>query len=104
MHMSKFRDLKTTLETFERLMNKFPDEKSALPEFNNYLRGFLRVRDPHFSLPSAEIMTIIKKDKPTIFYLLKRQAANNSSLELLTELEIDYRMACDRLEALRSAL
>jgi hypothetical protein len=102
--MSRFRDLKATLDKFEQMMRTLPDNTSSLPEFINYLRGFLRVRDPKFSLPSAEIMTIIKKEKPTIFHLLKIQATNNPSLLLLTELEINYDKAIERLEALRSKL
>lgn len=104
MHMSRFNDLKTTLEKFEQLMSKSPDDKTALPEFINFLRGFLRVRDPKFSLPSAELMTIIKKEKSTIFHYLKLQAASNPSLELLTQLEMDHAKARERLADLRGKL
>ncbi|QOY36238.1 hypothetical protein AWH56_000630 [Anaerobacillus isosaccharinicus] len=102
--MSRFNDLKTTLEKFEQLMSKSPDDKTALPEFINFLRGFLRVRDPKFSLPSAELMTIIKKEKSTIFHYLKLQAASNPSLELLTQLEMDHAKARERLADLRGKL
>lgn len=102
--MSRFSDLKTALEKFEQLMNKSPDEKIALPDFINFLRGFLRVRDPKFSLPSAELMTIIKKEKPIIFHFLKLQAPSNPSLDLLTQLEMDHAKARERLSDLQRKL
>lgn len=97
-------DLKTVLDKFEKVMKKEPDHKSSLPIFINFFRGFLRTRDPRHSLPSAEIISIIKKEKPTVFYFLKKQALQNPSLQLLTELEMDYDKAVERFNDLRSKL
>lgn len=102
--MGKFSDLKSSLDKFDQIMESHNDDRNSLPEFLNYLRGFLRVRDPKFTLPSAEIMTIIKKEKPVIFSLLKQQSPNHPSLELLTQLEIDYDKALERLQTLKSKL
>ncbi len=102
--MSKDSDLKAALIKFEQLIETSPDEKSSLASFANFLRGFLRIRNAKHSLPSAEIMTIIKNKKPTVFYFLKKQASQNPSLQLLTELEIDFNKAVERLENLKTKL
>ncbi|OIJ16198.1 hypothetical protein BKP35_04260 [Anaerobacillus arseniciselenatis] len=102
--MSKENELKKAIIDFEELIETTPDEKSSLAGYNNFLRGFLRIRDAKYSLPSAEVMTIIKSKKPTIFYFLKKLAAQNPTLQILTELEIDYNKAVERLEDLKKKL
>lgn len=102
--MSRGNDLKLIIEKFDELVSTLPDDNDSVPIFINFLRGFLRTRDPKHALPSAEIMTILKKQKPKIFYLLKKQAIQNPSLELLTQLEINYDTAVERLDQLKNKL
>lgn len=102
--MSKESELKKVLEKFDQIIETAPDNQSSLANFANFLRGFLRTRDPKHSLPSAEVMTIIKHKKPKVFYLLKRQAEQNPTLQILTELEIDYDKAIERYETLKKKL
>lgn len=102
--MSRENELKLIIEKFDQLINTLPDNNNSVPSFINFLRGFLRTRDQNHALPSAELMTILKKQKPTVFYLLKKQAIKNPSLELLTQLEINYDTAVERLDQLKSQL
>lgn len=102
--MSSLNDLNHIIKKFEELIEKVDDDKMNVPIYINFLRGFLRTKDPNHPLPSAEIMTIIKKEKPTIFYYLKKQAGQNPSLEILTQLEINFDLAVERLEQLKEKL
>ena len=102
--MTTNNNLKTILEKLDTVINEAADDESSVPLFINFLRGFLRTKDPRFSLPSSEVMTIIKHKKPNVFYYLKKQAKQNPSLDLLTQLTIDYDKAVARLEELKKKL
>jgi hypothetical protein len=54
------------VEEFFFLLEKFPDEPKHSYVFTNFLRNFLWNKPVNEALPTVEIMTIIKHEKPFI--------------------------------------
>lgn len=95
--MERNKELIDSLLKLQKLLDTEPDTVDAIPVFTNYIRSFLRIKPTGRTLPTIEIMTLIKKRKPTLFYLLKRYS-NDDMMTMLTYLNMDYEQAQIRIE------
>lgn len=91
-------DISTALKEFYRLLKRYPDEPQYLLVFTNYIRQFLRCDVQDHSLPTVEVMTVLKHEKPIIFTLMRRQ--KNSIFAFLTHIEMDLEEARKRINEL----
>lgn len=93
-----------SIKEFERLLQKTPDVKESLPIFSTFIRHFIRTKDRNHSLPTIEIMTILRHEKPTVFYLMKLQSERDPLMQMITNVPIDLEKARQRLEELKQKL
>ena len=92
--------LADSLQQFYKVMKNTSNTKQSLPHFLKFIRNFIRTKDSKYSHPTIEIITIIKHEKPTIFYYLRQQGKNDPVLEMVTKVDMDYQKAKDRIEEL----
>ncbi|WP_096198917.1 hypothetical protein [Bacillus sp. FJAT-45350] len=97
-------NLLDAIKEFEKLMQTQPDTKDSLPVFLKFIRNFLRAKHPTLSLPTIEVMSIIKKTKPNVFYYLRRQGERDHTLAMLTHITIDVEQAEERISTLKKKL
>ncbi len=80
------------------LINKVPDNDSAtsIKQLIAYLNGLLRIK--FITPPTTEIMSLIKYQKPNLYYATKRSITATSHLNMLFLLEMDPTAAANRLQ------
>jgi hypothetical protein len=93
--------LPDALKEFEVLLKKQPDVPDSLPVFNQFIKYFLRTKTGGEPLPSVEVMTIIRNEKPNVFYLLRKQSKTNVVMNMLTNVEMDLEEAKNSLDRLK---
>ena len=93
------QELKKSIQRFYDLLKKHPDNPEVAYDFVVYLRSFLKVQSK-IPLPTIEIMTLLKKYRPNVFYALRKMAKNNLMLNILTELPMESKAAEEKLEKL----
>ncbi|HSU78932.1 MAG TPA: hypothetical protein VLK78_00825 [Candidatus Angelobacter sp.] len=89
--------LHVKIANFYRLLETLPDQASSAMEFTSFLRAFLRIH-AESTLPTIEIMTVLKKSKPIVFSTLRKAANNYDMLQFLVELSMDENEAEENLE------
>ncbi|MED1201933.1 hypothetical protein [Heyndrickxia acidicola] len=95
--MGENQKLKMSIKNLYNLLEEYPDESTSACEFLNFLRSFLRISaNP---LPIKEVMTLIKENKPTVLFTLKKMSNTNMMVRILTGLstDMDIRVAEYRL-------
>ncbi|KMY54432.1 hypothetical protein AC623_11350 [Bacillus sp. FJAT-27231] len=92
-------ELKNSIQRFYDLLKKYPDSPDAAYDFVVYLRSFLKIQSKK-PLPTIEIMTLLKKYKPNVFYALRKMAEKNIMLNILTELPMESEAAEKKLKRL----
>ncbi|MBH0175355.1 hypothetical protein IHV09_17425 [Fictibacillus sp. 23RED33] len=95
--MERNKELIDSLLKLQELLDTVPDTVEAIPAFTQYIRSFLRIKPTGRTLPTIEIMTMIKKRKPNLYQLLKRHS-NDDMLSMLTNLGMDYELAKTKIE------
>lgn len=90
-------EIKNNIEQLYKMLEQYPDTPDMAHEFVKFLRAFLRIKSNH-TLPTIEIMTLIKHHKPIIFRQLKRFSRNNMMLQILTDLSMDIETARKNIE------
>ncbi len=91
------KELIDSLLKLQELLDTVPDTVEAIPAFTQYIRSFLRIKPTGRTLPTIEIMTMIKRRKPNLYQLLKRHS-NDDMLSMLTNLDMDYELAQLKIE------
>jgi hypothetical protein len=91
------KELIDSLMKLQELLDTQPDTVDSIPVFTNYIRSFLRIKPMGRTLPTIEIMTLLKKRKPNMFYLLKRYSKDDI-MTMLTYLDMDYHKAEMKIE------
>ncbi|PLT35789.1 hypothetical protein [Bacillus sp. V5-8f] len=86
------------LKKFNKMLVDYPDNADSASYFVSFLRLFLRQKPSSSYLPTIEIMTIIKHEKPTVFFMMRKLAKYDFNLELLTGLHMDYEKARENLQ------
>ncbi|WCK55212.1 hypothetical protein PP175_04285 [Aneurinibacillus sp. Ricciae_BoGa-3] len=88
-------NLTGALQEFFFLLKKYPDDVRYVSEFRNFLRNFLRINSGRDSLPTMEVTTILKNDKPIIFKVM--QESKENWLHILTHAVMDIHEARSRI-------
>jgi hypothetical protein len=98
--MNKNKDeLQKQIQNFCKLLEVHKDIPESIHYFKSYLRQLIRInRNSDKVLPTIEIMTILKHEKPLVFHLLKRQSQGDYNLEFLTGLSMNYDDAKIKIE------
>jgi hypothetical protein len=78
---------------FHTLISRNTDNLDSIYNFIEFFNKCLRLKGEGEYIPFKEMMAIIKVDFPTTFYLMKKRSKNNTFLEMLTYLEMDYSKA-----------
>ncbi|TWI55882.1 hypothetical protein [Halalkalibacter nanhaiisediminis] len=97
-------ELKEVIKQFEQLLNRTPDKPEHVITFKIFLRQLLRVKPKQINLPAAEIIAVLKNDKPQIFRTLKLQSTDIAYLHYLTNINMDYHTANKKLTSLKESL
>jgi hypothetical protein len=95
-------EIKNALIKFNKLLkdHQADDAKGFLP-FKNFLRGFIRIRTKSNEIPTSEIITILKHERPNIFYLLKKNLTDDPLFNFITQIDTkDYDKARDKINEL----
>jgi hypothetical protein len=92
-------ELKIVIRKFYSLLKKYPDDSESAYDFVIFLRSFIRLKS-QAPLPSIELMTILKKNKPIVFFTLRQMAKKNDTLRFLIGLSMEYEVAEQKLQKL----
>ncbi|UOE96097.1 hypothetical protein [Alkalihalobacillus sp. LMS39] len=93
MMRKKEIELVQALKKLEKMLKETPDNKEAVMLYKTFLKSFLRTKTNSIPLPSVEVMSVIKRKKPTIFSLLRKEASYSDVLYYLTSIEVNYQDA-----------
>lgn len=104
--MQKYNEpeLKAALKNFEKLLKEQPDDMKAIIPVKNFLKNFIRIRCKSLNIPTAEIMAILKYKKPTLHYHLKKTSTNDPTFHFLTNINMDYDKAIQRLDEIKKLI
>ncbi|RJS59419.1 hypothetical protein [Bacillus sp. PK3_68] len=97
--MMQNEELRTSIKRFYSLMESYSDTPDSAFDFIVFLRSFLRIKSP-LPLPTTEIMTVLKVNKPAVFFSLREMSKRNDILEFLTALSMDFEKAEQKLQDL----
>lgn len=100
--MEENKELRNNIQQFYDLLKRCPDNTEAAYDFVAYLRSLLKIQSKA-PLPASEIMTLLKKYKPNVFYTLRRMAKKNLMLNILTDVPTDMESAEERLRKLSNS-
>lgn len=92
-------ELKSCIQQFFKMLKQYPDDHSSTYEFVSFIKDLLRIQTKE-TIPTIEVMTLIKHEKPVVFSNLKKMSAYNTMLEILTELSIDIETARENLRSI----
>ncbi|MDQ0298909.1 hypothetical protein J2S78_001329 [Salibacterium salarium] len=92
------RELEQAIAKFQTMLDTYPDTKQSVHEFRNFLRYFLRLKSSDQPLPTVEMISILKVQKPNVFHFLKQQGKTDMVLGMLTETSVSAKIAEERLE------
>ncbi|QDP39904.1 hypothetical protein [Radiobacillus deserti] len=95
-------ELEAVLKKFDKLLRQYPDHLDHLGDFKSFLRSFLRVRTHYLTLPTSEVISIIKHEKPTIYYSLKANLKDDPIFGFITQLDMSYELAKENLETIKN--
>jgi hypothetical protein len=93
------KELQLKVSEFYKLLETIPDKPSSSSVFISFLRAFLRVRS-EISLPTIEVMTVLKKSKPIVFMTMRKAAAKYDMLQFLIELSTEDQEADHKLKTI----
>lgn len=92
------RELNIKIAEFYNLIESIPDTPNSSLEVISFLRGFLRIQSTS-TLPTIEVMTLLKKYKPNIFTILRKNTNKYEMLQFLIELSMDQIEADNNLKS-----
>ncbi|WP_078553102.1 hypothetical protein [Bacillus alkalicellulosilyticus] len=93
-------ELKKALLKFEKMRVSLPDEKSSVIHYKSFIRNFTKITTKHVTLPTTEIMTLLKHEKPTVFSIIRNESLNGSLYYFLTHIDFDYATAKKNFDAI----
>jgi hypothetical protein len=93
-------ELKENVEKFFLLVQNYPDDDDSTLVFVRFLRSFLRVNASEKGLPTIEVMTMIKEQKPHVFRWMRKRSEEENMLAFLTGLSMDYQEAESQLQSI----
>jgi hypothetical protein len=90
------RDQQRLIESFNQVLKTLPDDRAGINTAIDFLSSISRTR--HFIPPTAEMVTVLKRQKPILFQFLKKSIASSSPLYFVIHLDMDYDVALSRLQ------
>ncbi|WP_138419467.1 hypothetical protein [Aquibacillus sediminis] len=102
--MNREPELKAALNNFEKLLKEYPDHLGDIMSYKHFLRSFLRVRTKSLSLPTSEVITVMKHERPNTFYLLRTHTNNDPAFQFVTGVDMDYERALKNLEEIKNSI
>ncbi|WP_050183789.1 hypothetical protein [Domibacillus robiginosus] len=94
----KSHSVKVHVEKFFVLLKNYPDSTDSTLVFVRFLRSFLRGSSQPEILPAIEIMTLLKEQKPAVFYSMRKLAERDELLAFLTGLSMNPEKAERKLQ------
>ncbi|HYK72491.1 MAG TPA: hypothetical protein VEV44_05060, partial [Pseudoneobacillus sp.] len=90
--------LEGMIENFFELLKKYSDNPDNADIFINFIRLFLRTKSSGAPLPTVELMSLIKKEKPEIFAAIRQRGKYDLLLEFVTSIHMDTANAEERMK------
>ena len=91
------KEIKSKVQQFYIMLNNYTDHPDSTAIFLGFIRNFLRIKTK-MPLPTIELMTLLKKHKPSVFMTLRKMAKTNILLSFLTDLSMEIEEAEQRLK------
>lgn len=88
--------LHQAVRDFFNILNRYDDQPQHLSVYRNFIRQFIRLKPQGNTLPVVEIMSILKAERPNLFYLLKKD--QTETFQILTRIEFDAQVARERIQ------
>lgn len=88
-------EITAAIVDFFLLLKKHPDQPSNVTIFTNFFRNFLRIRSTDKILPTMELTTLLKHEKPIIFSTMRKHSEN--LMYILSHMEMDIEEARERI-------
>ncbi|WP_182101728.1 hypothetical protein [Niallia taxi] len=98
----KNKNLLELLDELDFLLNEYDDNPNNAIYFSRYLRLFLASAPKNGTLPTVEVMTMIKYLKPNIYRYMKKHSSTNPVIDLLGGLELDLEQTKTRLDEIKA--
>jgi hypothetical protein len=89
-------DLENVILEFYKMLKTYEDSPKSLSLYTNFIREFLRTKTYDMDLPTTEVITVLKTEKPLVFSLMRKNS--DSILRIITNLEMDYEEAQQHLK------
>ncbi|OKL36139.1 hypothetical protein [Domibacillus mangrovi] len=93
-------ELKMNIEKFFLLLQNYPDDFDSTIVFVRFLQSFVRINVQERVLPTMEVMTLIKEQKPHVFRSMSKLSGNDNVLAFLTDSSMDLQQAENRLQSI----
>ncbi len=97
-------ELKDALVKFENLLNEYSDNANNVIPYKSFIKYFLKVKTKNITLPTSEILAVIKHERPLIYYQLKRNSASDNTLYFLTHIDMNYESAQKKLLEIKNLI
>ncbi|WP_078428753.1 hypothetical protein [Alkalihalobacterium alkalinitrilicum] len=97
-------ELKVALEKLDSLIVTLPDKRDSVFHFKNFIISFLRTNTNNVTLPVSEVMAFLKNKKPTVFSILRNEYSHNLVINVVTHVDLEYKVASKRLYDLKLKL
>ncbi|MCM3411215.1 hypothetical protein [Metabacillus litoralis] len=94
----KMTELQTAIKKFNRLISQYPDNKDSEFNFSNFLKQFLRYKSTDSEICIVSFITIIKYEKPIIYYELRKRGEYDNVIDFIVHLTTDYEKAKNNLQ------
>ncbi|WP_018924398.1 hypothetical protein [Salsuginibacillus kocurii] len=98
------QELLSYIQTFEKMLDKTPDEERSLHEFVKLYRGLIRLKPKECTIPMIEITSVLKVKKPTVFHALRKHGKSDPFYQTITSSVMEEELALERLETLKHQL
>ncbi|GEN35822.1 hypothetical protein [Aneurinibacillus danicus] len=87
-----------SVNDFFVLLENYPDHPKNLFVFTSFLRELVRETAIDKNSPIIEVMTVLRHEKPIIFYHMRKQTRD--WMYMLTQIDMDIEEAKGRLNAI----
>ncbi len=88
-------ELKQKVKKFYKLLEDLPDRPSSAFDFIAFFRQFLRINVDY--LPTIEVMTLLRNEKPQIYYSMRQFGKKDAVINILVDLNMEVQVAQQRL-------
>ncbi|WP_458414781.1 hypothetical protein ACNQFZ_08160 [Schinkia sp. CFF1] len=88
------------IKQFEKLLSQRTDNSANTFEFLSFFRKLVRVKS-NTPIPTIELGTILKHEKPLIFQDFKKLSENDRLVDFITNVNMDYQEAINRVNSFK---